>query len=215
MSLFFKFTMMLKKYKKNKIASSIKGHQNNTKCTKKSLFKRCQPWSNLQQLFHDTQLCRQGQREVSLTTNISLTLRIRIFLREVFQEPNPGCVNTRDHTVEKTSSASDFKLLCIHLDTTVVNCIFPNAIPILMQRQRITFELHGLQFQEGDAIPQSATFQTSHVRKNTFKKIRIEKLLLNEFFFFFKLLLLHQSMSCLFQRCSLALGSKHLLALLC
>lgn len=84
----------------------------------------CQPWSNLQQLFPDTWLHRQGQREVSLTTNIRLTLKIRIFQREVFQEPNPGCVNIRDHLVVETSSASDFKLLCIHLDITIAKVPF-------------------------------------------------------------------------------------------
>lgn len=89
------------------------------------------------------------------------------------------------------------------------NCkgtIFPNAIPILMWRYKIILELQGLQ--EGDAIPWSATFQTSYVRKNKYKKVRIENFILNENSFFFGFLVFflpHQSMSCSLQRCSLAL----------
>lgn len=71
----------------------------------------CQPWSYLQQLFHDTQAGKDKEK-VSLTTNIRLTSRSRIFQREVFQEPNRGCITTRNYTVVKTSSASDFRLLC-------------------------------------------------------------------------------------------------------
>lgn len=158
----------------------------------------------------------KGKEKASLTTDIRFTLWCMIFQRGIFQDPSPGCINTVDHTVVKKSSPFHLKSAVFHLTTTTVKVLCPlmqfpswgEYIGPYLSFMDCTFG------KETRPHRWSTTFQIFHVIKNKLKKkkkARMENLILNETSIFS---LLHQSVSCLLQRSSSALRSKHLLAVL-
>lgn len=149
MSLFFKLTMMLKKYYKNKIAFSIKGHQNNTQCTKKSLFQSL-PALEQSAAAISWHMVTQARTKRGVLDHKHQSYFKMEFSREKFSKNLTLAVSIP----ETILWWKPVQLLISDCCAFTLTWQFQRYhIPILMWRYRMTFELHGLQFQEGHAIP--------------------------------------------------------------